>query len=188
MGSFDKGETSMTTGTLPLKPTMQKQRLIPPSSRSAVVIRRFLVPVDLSSDTLDRLQPAVSLARRFGATLAFLHVYERPSCFHNARGPYAYVDRKLHRLDLKNALLALRDRVRHQYPRCYSFLLDGPDVVQTTVTAAEELNIDLIVVPVAGRDWPKKSLKSATAEAIVRQAGCPVLVVPGIDHPVEAAA
>jgi nucleotide-binding universal stress UspA family protein len=178
----------MTTATLPLTTTMQKRMLIPPVTKKSIVIRRILVPIDLSPDALERLQPAISLARRFDGKLVLLHVYELPSSFCYARGSYAYVDCRLHRLDMENALLELRDCVRHQYPRCYSFLLDGSDIAQTTVAAAKELSVDLIVVPVARQHWPKKSPKSATAEAIVRRAGCPVLVVPEIDHPVEAAA
>jgi nucleotide-binding universal stress UspA family protein len=167
----------MTSITMAPDRPARRLMLTPPDPRSPTIIRWLLVPIDLSPDALDRLQPAISLARRFDAKLVLVHVSQLPFSFCYARGPYAYVDCRRHRLDLENLLLQLRDRLRLQYPRCDAFLLDGTDVAATAVAAAEKLEVDLIVVP--ARDWFSRSHKNATAEAIIRRAHRPVLVVPG---------
>jgi nucleotide-binding universal stress UspA family protein len=55
-------------------------------------------------------------------------------------------------------------------------LLDAPAFALTAL--ASELNADLIVVGSHGRNGLVRWLLGSVAEAVVRQAGCPVLIVP----------
>jgi universal stress protein A len=57
----------------------------------------------------------------------------------------------------------------------------SPD--QEILRAARELKVDLIVLARHGRTGPKRRIIGTTVDKVVRQAHCPVLIVPAPNPP-----
>ena len=57
---------------------------------------------------------------------------------------------------------------------------DG-DPVEQILAAADELEVDLIVMPTAGRAGVFDVLRGSTTERVLRRAPCPLLAVPAPD-------
>lgn len=138
----------------------------------------IVVTTDLSDYSLRALPYAAGLAERFDARLKILCINEPSVPISDMT--WAGVD--VHATD--EALLAearhTLDRImREQVPK-------GVDVEATVVTGnavdgiiqfAREQNADLLVMCTHGRTGLSHVLMGSTAEAVVRQAPCPVLTL-----------
>src|ERR1700730_8009787 len=109
----------------------------------ALNIRRILVPTDLTSDGKKVIDYAVAFARRFGAELILLHVYEAKG---NADYSLNVVDDTIvdeSRERAEDALRELCGEVSETYPHCdICFRAGTPS--EEIVFAARELDADLI--------------------------------------------
>jgi nucleotide-binding universal stress UspA family protein len=167
----------MTTTAQPTVPVAEKH--LPKSilSRDSIHIRRIAVPVDLTSDTQKGVDPALHLARRFGADLFLVHVYKEPYPLSHVSGPICYDACEHHRFNTELDILALRDQLRKQYPRCFAIFREGTDITREISAVAKEINADLIVVPAHHQNWFEYLCEGSYAEGIVRKAPCPVLII-----------
>jgi len=141
-------------------------------------ITRILVPTDFSAASDAALTYARSLARRFGASINLVHVFEDPF----TSGAFVGDGTVTMPLDLRQSLerMALEQlAVRHaehlgSLPLSSTDLLIGP-IAKRIVEHAEKTHADLIVMGTHGRSGVSHLLLGSVAEKVVRTAKCPVL-------------
>jgi nucleotide-binding universal stress UspA family protein len=143
--------------------------------------KTILAPTDFSSCSRHAIEHAVALARRYGAEVALLHVYELPT----GLVPTTMVPGEA------GVLLPLRDHLvaearRQLLPQVDELQRAGvtvhPQVAEgraadAILRAADELNADLIVMGTHGRTGLGRMLIGSVTEHVIRHAGCPVYVV-----------
>src|SRR6185503_447753 len=143
-------------------------------------IRSILVPTDFSECGNYALSYAASLARTFGASIVCVHVIEPmvPTV------GYSGMTEPLPIADITEQLEDSAERELPKLAECQECAgLEVEEVIAHGEAAAEivrvakERNVDLIVVSSHGRTGLGRILFGSTAEAIVRHASCPVLVV-----------
>ncbi|HEU4533894.1 MAG TPA: universal stress protein [Polyangiaceae bacterium] len=149
-------------------------------------LRKILVPTDLHPSSRGAVEVAISMARKYGATLVLLHVYAVPI--------YAFPDGAL----LSTASLAseLSNAAQLGLNRAaLEFGGQGVNVVPVLregsaedeiLAVADEEGVDLIVVGTHGRHGLKRALLGSVAESVLRDSKVPVMVVP-ISAAAEAA-
>lgn len=143
-------------------------------------IRSILLPTDFSDCGNYALSYAASLARRFGASVICVHVIEPmvPTV------GYSGMTEPLPIADISDQLEDSAERELPKLAECEECAgLEIEEVIVHGEAAAEivrvakERQVDLIVVSSHGRKGLGRILFGSTAEAIVRHAPCPVLVV-----------
>jgi len=138
-------------------------------------LSRILVPLDFSDCSKKALDYAIPFARQFGAELTLLHVV-KPYPPIAEMGP---VDPETLQ-DEQTNLEALRGVVGTAVPAKTFVRVGDPDV--EIIQAAKDHRIDLIILSTHGRRGLNRLLLGSTAEKVVRQAGCPVLIVRENEH------
>jgi len=145
-----------------------------------MLVRSILLPTDFSECGNYALSYATSLARKFGASIICVHVIEPivPTV------GYSGVTEPLPIADISDQL---EDSAERELPRlaeceeCAGLeveeLIVHGDAAAEIVRVAREREVDLIVVSSHGRTGWGRILFGSTAEAVVRHATCPVLVV-----------
>ena len=137
-------------------------------------IRTVLHPTDFSAPSEAALELACPLARCYGARLVILHVapYEVTASGMMAvpMDPGYYGD----------ALNKIRDRVVGPSPGfpVETCLREG-NPAEEILCAADDVGADLIVMGSHGRTGLGRLLMGSVAEAVMRRAGCPVLLAKG---------
>lgn len=140
-------------------------------------VERILVAVDLGETTQGTSAVAMDLARAYDAEVVFLHVYDTTSFEEMQReAPGLYLDQLLDnlRMQVRSQLTQLGEvpaRFRVEV------IPDG-QVAEAILAAAERYNADLIVVGTHGRKGLQRMLLGSVAEAVLRRARVPVVVVP----------
>ncbi|MFN2493838.1 MAG: universal stress protein [Pyrinomonadaceae bacterium] len=143
-------------------------------------IRSILFPTDFSECGNYALTSATSLARTFGASIICVHVIEPmvPTV------GYSGMTEPLPIADISDQL---EDSAERELPRiaeceeCEGLqveeLIVHGEAAAEIVRVATDRNVDLIVISSHGRTGWGRILFGSTAEAVVRHASCPVLVV-----------
>ena len=136
--------------------------------------KKILVPTDFSNCSEEALEYATALARESGGTLVIVHAEETLAPFESNELYYGLLETDYHEIQ------KMLDEVKPTDP-AVTFqrrLLRGNEVAATKiVNYAKEENVDLIVIGTHGRTGLKRFLLGSVAEAIVRHAPCPVLLV-----------
>jgi nucleotide-binding universal stress UspA family protein len=143
------------------------------------LIRRILVPVDFSDCSLAGLNFAVRFAKQVGARIIVLHVTDLgPVMMTTACGDFdSAIYTKAARRRCGKQMLAFLKRVD----------FDGVQVDMSPVAgycpaaihqAAAKERADLIILSTHGRTGLRRAFLGSVAEATVRSAARPVLVVP----------
>ena len=141
-------------------------------------IQNILVPIDFSEMSIQAIDSAKSLARRVGANIHLVHVYqfEYPAGFVRPAVPplmpLSYSEEEADRLTHKLHELAHANEV----PLNSCHLLIGASPFHEICGLAREIEADLIVMPTHGRGFLKHFMLGSTAERVVQHAPCPVLV------------
>jgi universal stress protein A len=143
------------------------------------LIRTILVPVDFSDCSLSGLNYAIKFAKDVGARIIVLHVADLgPVMMTSACGEYdspTYTEAARHRCG--DQIQAFLRRVN----------FDGVPVDASAVAgycpgaiyeAAAREGADLIIISTHGRTGLRRAFMGSVAEGTVRNAACPVLVVP----------
>jgi universal stress protein A len=140
--------------------------------------RRILCPTDFSALATAGVDRAASLAAREGAELVLLHVLAPITAYviPDMAGSVLVQFEEQAREDAQQELRRLRDRIRGTGVPTHTVLIQGyaPDHI---ARAARRLRCDLIVLATHGRTGLTRMLLGSVAEAVVRQAPCPVLTV-----------
>lgn len=139
--------------------------------------KRILFPTDFSHYNDAALKYASALAAESGAHLFIVHVDEEPdlsaalgeAAYHYAQAPDPAARR------------AVRDQLSRVVPTVPGVefehrWLTGPPV-RELLDFAEREGVDLIVMASHGRTGLSRLLMGSVAEAVVRRARCPVLIV-----------
>jgi nucleotide-binding universal stress UspA family protein len=148
-------------------------------------IRRILIGVDFSPTSERALEYAIDLAKRFGAAVELLHVYQIPAfAFPESivPAPPETVERMVD--EIKRHLDAWAGKARAVGLEASSDLLPGSPAVELCARAAEG-KCDLIVVGTHGRTGIRHALLGSVAEKVVRRATVPVLTVTSVESPDE---
>jgi universal stress protein A len=143
-----------------------------------MAVKRILVPVDFSKDSLHALAYAGDLAKSFGAELRLLHVVDQTYLANAPEFPVA--NPKLAKLleEQWQAAQAQMTRIgadlakKRQRVR---ILMKGGSPAQVIVDTARSSAADLIVMGTHGRTGLAHMLIGSVAERVVRTASCPVL-------------
>lgn len=139
-------------------------------------LRHLLSPVDFSEATPSGLGVAVSLARRFGATITLLH--SLPALQMPFRVPvdtddlYDQWDR-----EAQERLDSMVREIRSGGVAVQTRLARGPAAHQIA-DEATELDVDLVVLPTHSRAGLDRMLYGSVSERVVRVSTRPVLTVP----------
>lgn len=142
-------------------------------------LENILVPLDLSEMSLESLEYAVPLARQFGAKITLLHVVEPPAYAPElpCSAPLAaeHCAAVVHQLETLSEE-RIPDEVEAAIAVRHNFVFDG------IIEVAWETRAGLIIITTHGHTGLKHLLAGSTAENVVRQAPCPVLVVRKCEH------
>ena len=140
---------------------------------------RFLIPTDFSPAARKAAAEGVALAKRFGARVIFLHVFD-PTPWYSC--PYAdemvgpMMIPELKPADLKqewSTFLRGLSLGSLAWQTCVEEGLPGTAIVRY----AEAMGADLIVMGSQGKSALEQILMGNVAEAVVRAASCPVLTL-----------
>jgi nucleotide-binding universal stress UspA family protein len=149
-------------------------------SATSLQLRKVLVPTDFSGCANYALPYAAAIARATGATIMCVHVVEP---IVPAVG-YTGLAEPMPIADISEQLEDSAERELPRLAECEEFNgLDVEEVIVHGDAAAEivrvagEHRVDLIVVSSHGRTGLGRIIFGSTAEAVVRHASCPVLVV-----------
>jgi universal stress protein A len=138
--------------------------------------KKICCAVDFSEPSRLALERAAALAKRDGADLLLVHVYEVPQpagellvAAVDLTGPAAAeAERKM--------LAWVEEAARRRGAPVRTRILAGQPALEVT-QAAREAGCDLVVVGTHGRSGVKRLVLGSVAERIVREAHCDVLVV-----------
>lgn len=152
------------------RPEVRKNR------RAPLQIRSILVPIDFSKPSLQAIECALPLVKKFNAQLHLVHVFAPD-----------YPLASMAVMPLVVPKLTVDKRVRRQLKEVakkYSVQLDRGNIhalrgrpFEEICRLAREKSIDLIVTSSRGLTGLKHLALGSTAERIVRYSPCPVLVV-----------
>ena len=143
-------------------------------------IRTILLPTDFSECGNYALSYAASLARTFDASIICVHVIE-------PMVPTVGYSGMTEPLPIADITDQLEDSAERELPKlaeseeCAGLdieeIIVHGDAASEIVRVARDRDVDLIVVSSHGRTGLGRILFGSTAEAVVRHASCPVLVV-----------
>jgi nucleotide-binding universal stress UspA family protein len=140
-------------------------------------IKRILMPTDLSVCAEHGMRQAVLWAERYGAELHIFHVVADTE-------PGSVKDKK------ERAKTALADHIERYEPFSFKTRLElrfgGPAAKQIAEYVGDE-SIDLVVMGTHGRMGLSGIFMGSVAENVLRDAPCPVLVVPMHEREVSEA-
>jgi universal stress protein A len=139
-----------------------------------IEFRKILCPVDLDDTALSALEYARDIAQKNGATLYLLNVARIPAADMDAPvaiGPHPHWEQAAQRSLAQIAAQWLEGRV------AYEVIVRGGIPETVIVEVAAELDIDLIVMSTHGRTGIVHFILGSVAETVIRESGCPVLIV-----------
>ncbi|MFO1499475.1 MAG: universal stress protein [Verrucomicrobiota bacterium] len=147
---------------------------------SCLQLKRILVPVDFSECSDKALRYAQKFAEQFGSQIVLLHVIQ-PMVYPSEFGyPPPVVDT----IDetMREKVVSRLSTLASGISAATEALVRMGQPYHEITTAAEELDVDLIIIPTHGRTGLKHVVLGSTAERVVRHAPCPVLTVREREH------
>jgi type II secretory ATPase GspE/PulE/Tfp pilus assembly ATPase PilB-like protein len=136
------------------------------------MIKKILFPTDYSASSDAALRHAISLAQQSDATLLVAHIEPRSPLPRGTVGPPGEdLDEE------EQGLLALLSLVKAEGAKsvAHEFRKLRGDPASEIVRLAQEEGVDLIVMATAGRTGLRRLVMGSVAEAVTRDAPCPVL-------------
>lgn len=149
------------------------------------VMKKILVPIDYSPNSIQALHVAAEIARRSGARLEMLHVnvaavYSAPFSEYAVAAGYAGDDQEYDEtatVELEKLKMELM--ADPAYSRLDISLRVEEGYLHTTVrNVANEDNVDLVVMGTKGASGMNEFLVGSNTEKVIRTSPCPVLSVP----------
>lgn len=136
-------------------------------------IKKILVAVDGSKNSLRAGKLAINIAKESGSQLIVVSVVVRPSYMRT--GPqYFTVARRMWHKKWNDQVL---DLARSESVKASALILQSDSVVKALLDFASNKKVDLIVVGTRGLGTFKRLLIGSVSSAIVNHATCSVLVV-----------
>jgi len=145
-----------------------------------MVIKRIVVPVDFSDDSLKALAYARDIAKAFGAELLLLYVVE-PVYYATPADMYVTTPNMTMLLDEQRQIGAkqlgkLIADLGKKGQRVRGMVKTGSPA-QVIADTAKSTHADLIVMATHGRSGLAHIIMGSVSEKVVRHASCPVLTV-----------
>jgi nucleotide-binding universal stress UspA family protein len=143
-------------------------------------IQNILVPIDFSKMSIEAIETAKRLARRFGSNVHLVHVYQfdYPAEF-MAPGIWAtqpsIAAQAHHTQALAKNLGALARKHKLSPENCH--LSGGAPAFDEICRIAQQIPADLVVIPTHGYTGVRHVFLGSTAERVVQHSPCPVVVV-----------
>ena len=142
-------------------------------------MKHLLVPVDFSDVTPRVLDCALALARALGARLTLLHVAPPdPAFIGYDTGPDSVRDQVAHERRAEHRQLSTWQHVVAAEGVPGTALLMQGFPAEKILQEVSRLGVDLIVMGSHGRGALRHLLVGSVTDAVLREANCPVLVVP----------
>ena len=139
-------------------------------------IEKILVPLDFSPASLEALEYAVWLAKQFRAATHLVHVYP-PDEASSVAGAGHLLLQSAEAIERLNEELTGVHRKHVPTFRPENCHIRGGRPYQEIIRLARETDADLIALSTRGHSGLKHLLLGSTAERVVRNAPCPVVVV-----------
>ena len=154
-------------------------------------IKRILYTTDLSDNARYAFGYAASVAHRYGATIAILHVLEEMSHNTNLRLASMIGTERWQEIQDRNereVLLKIRDRIDNFCEEMQSELTECPFIVDeiivkqgvavpTILDQIERSDCDLVVMGTHGQGLLADAMMGSTARRVVRRSLTPVMVI-----------
>ena len=134
-----------------------------------------MAPVDFSSPSLDAVQYAIQVANHFGAKVTLLHVLE--PIYYGAELGLQSVETEWQKWVHRRAQLGQLIGLICAIGLAAATILRGGVPADSIIDYAKEEGCDLIVMGTHGRRGWSRLRFGSVAEAVLRQAPCPVLAV-----------
>jgi len=138
-------------------------------------IEKILVPLDFSPASMEALDYAVSLAKQFHAAIHLVHVYppDEASSVPGAAHLLLQSGEAIERLNEELTGIHRKHAPTFRPENCH---IRRGRPYEEIARLARELDADLIALSTRGHSGLKHLLLGSTAERVVRNAPCPVLV------------
>ena len=146
-----------------------------------VTYKHILFCTDFSNNAQAALPYAVDLAKKYGASLHLLHVYQEAGHIaefelsSDTRSDYIRVAR-LAGTEMEKRLDALCEEIIKELSSCERKMVRGKPYIEI-IRYAKETNIDLIVMASHGLSGLEHVLFGSTAERVLRESACNVFIV-----------
>ena len=140
-----------------------------------MAFERILVAVESSPVAAHAVDVGVDLARSLKAEIALIHVTEPLAAYGSDAGVSSSEFMALAKQEGQKLLAGTRERL--SLPASTLDFLQPGDPAIEIVNAAKEWPADVIVLGSHGRGGVSRALLGSVAEAVIRHAPCPVLVV-----------
>ena len=139
-------------------------------------LKRILVPIDFSAQSIKALRYAVPFAEKLDAIICLVSVVETGSFLNDLKHVPIIFSEETRAEDAKARLVILAQKeIGKLIPVIPQVRAGKP--YEEIVAAAKRLEADLIIISTHGHTGLKHALLGSTAELVVRHAPCPVLVV-----------
>ncbi|MCD6124391.1 universal stress protein [bacterium] len=143
-----------------------------------VNIKKILIPTDFSENSKIALPFAVDLARKYGAELHILHVFDEqlltPIFYEVGGDPKKYFEKLRNEFDA--AVNSFLSGIDTNGIKITSHITSGTPFVEI-IRYAREKGIDLIVMGTHGRSGIAHMFLGSVTEKVLRKAECPVMVI-----------
>ena len=136
-------------------------------------VRNIIVPIDFSKMSVEAIQIARQLARRFGASIHLAHVRQSNYTADFVAPPFMTYEQEGEQAALKE-LKKVASECDVSSATCD--VLSGAPPFDEICRLAHTIPADLVVMPTHGRTGLKHVFLGSTAERIVQHSSCPVLV------------
>jgi nucleotide-binding universal stress UspA family protein len=146
-------------------------------------IQNIIVPIDFSKMSVQAIQTAKQLARRFGASIHLAHVrhLNYAADLVAPAPPIVPFSFMTYEQDAEQTALKELKKVASEYgvSSATCDVLSGAPPFDEICRLAQTIPADLVVMPTHGRTGLKHVFLGSTAERIVQHSSCPVLVTRG---------
>ena len=140
-----------------------------------MTIRKILLAVDGEPLSTDVAATAAELAQALGAEIGLVHVTESALDLQGDTGIPKPELIAMAQQEGRKVIQSFRRRLQETIPAT-EFLLSGPPAAEIVKTATY-WSADMIVIGTHGRGGLERILLGSVADAVIRNAPCPVLVV-----------
>jgi nucleotide-binding universal stress UspA family protein len=146
-----------------------------------ITYKNILFCTDFSENSRAALPHAVDLARKYGAVLHLVHVYQEAGevaefeISSNLKMDWVRVAHLLG-TEMEKKLQSLCAEVTREISACQAKMLRGKSSTEI-IRYARETGVDLIVMASHGLTGLEHALFGSTAERVLRESTCPVFIV-----------
>ena len=146
-----------------------------PGTALAPSIQHLMAPLDFSSPSLDAVEYAIQAANHFGAKMTLIHVLE--PIYYGAEMGLQSVQAKWQKWVHWQAQLDQLVGLIRSFGLATGTMIRGGVPANSIIDCAKEQGCDLIVMGTHGRRGWSRLRFGSVAEAVLRQAPCPVVIV-----------